>query len=515
MQFLRNRPIKQKITAITLFTILVVSLLSSTAFVVIESGRARFAIIDEMKTIAGIVADNSTAALVFDDPSSAEETLSALKAKTDIIGAAILRRDGSLFATYTADSSDYRPLDRQAAQERPLIATSSGDKMASEDGLNGVRFHDGLLELAAPILLDGDVVGTLVLRSNLDQIASSLWTYILIVLAVMVVSLGIAFVLISRMQRVISTPIERLRMTIETVAANQDYTVRAESHGRDELGSVIDGLNHMLAQIQRHEEVQRKAHQQAEAANRAKSEFLANMSHELRTPLNAILGFSEILMREMVGPLGQPRYREYAADIHDSGRHLLAVINDILDLSKIEAGRVELVDGEIEVGPLAEKTLRLLADRAEQAEIEIRLLTEPNLPILIADERLVRQALLNLLSNAVKFTPRGGRVEVCLSLAADGAFCMRVRDTGIGIAESDMKRVLTPFGQVESALTRNYQGTGLGLPLTKSFVEMHGGSLELKSSLGAGTEVTLRFPAERAQPQPESKRSVSKPALSA
>jgi signal transduction histidine kinase len=213
--------------------------------------------------------------------------------------------------------------------------------------------------------------------------------------------------------------------------------------------------------------------------------------------------------------LGQPRYREYATDIHDSGRHLLAVINDILDLSKIEAGRVELIDGEIEVGPLAHKAARLLAERAEQADIEIRLLSEPDLPILIADERLVRQALLNLLSNAVKFTPRGGRVEVCLSLASDGALCVCVRDTGIGIAESDLKRVLTPFSQVESTLTRNYQGTGLGLPLTKSFVEMHGGSLELKSSLGDGTEVTLRFPPERVRPLPKSDRGESKAALSA
>jgi HAMP domain-containing protein len=279
MQLLRNLPVKQKITAITLFTILVVSLLSSTAYVVIESGRARSAIVDELKTIAGIVADNSTAALVFNDPSSADETLSALKAKTDIIGAAIFRRNGSLFATYAAGSPDYRPLGQQAAKERPLSAGSIANQPASEGGLNAVRFYDGLLELVAPILLDGEVVGTLVLRSNLDQIASSLWTYILIALAVMLFSLGIAFVLISRMQRVISTPIERLRKTMETVSAKQDYTVRAESHGRDELGSVIDGLNHMLAQIQRHEEVQRKAHQQAEAANRAKSEFLANMSH--------------------------------------------------------------------------------------------------------------------------------------------------------------------------------------------------------------------------------------------
>lgn len=515
MQFLRNLPVKHKITAITLFTILVVSLLSSIVYVVIEGGRARNAIIDELKTIAGIVADNSAAALVFNDPSSAEETLSALKAEADIIGATIFRRDGSLFATYAVGPPDHLPLHQTSAKDRLLIAAASVNAMASEGDLDQVQFHDDLLELSAPILLDGEVIGSIVLQSSLHRIASSLWTYILIVLAVMLVSLALAFVLVSRLQGVISTPIERLLKTMKTVSAEQDYSVRAEPYGRDELGRVIDGFNHMLAQIQRHEEVLRKAHQRAEAANRAKSDFLANMSHELRTPLNAILGFSEVMMREMAGPLGEPHYREYATDIHDSGRHLLEVINDILDLSKIEAGRVELVDGLIELEPLAEKAVRLVAERAKQAEVEIRLVAEANLPKLIADERLVKQALLNLLSNAVKFTPRGGRVEVCLALAANGTLCLRVRDTGIGIAETDLERVLTPFSQAESSLTRNYQGTGLGLPLTKSFVEMHGGSLELKSSHGEGTQVTLRFPAKRVQLRPESDRADARSARSA
>ena len=499
MKFLRNLSVKHKITAITLFTILVVSLLSSIVYVIIEGGRARDAVVKEMKTIAGIVDDNSTAALVFNDPASADETLSALKAEPDIIGAAIFRRDGSLFATYAVARPERRPLGQKAAKERLLIAASSVAAPASDGALERVRFSGDLLELTAPIRLDGEVIGSIVLKSSLDGIASSLWTFILIVAAVMLVSLGLAFILVSRLQSVISTPIERLLKTMKKVSAEQDYSVRAEPYGRDELGRVIDGFNHMLDQIQRHEEVLRKARQQAEAANRAKSDFLANMSHELRTPLNAILGFSEVMMREVAGPIGQPQYREYASDIHDSGRHLLEVINDILDLSKIEAGRVELVDGRVALGPLVEKAVRLVAERAKQAEVEIRLLSEPNLPDLSADERLVKQAVLNLLSNAVKFTPRGGRVEISLLLTADGALCLRVRDSGIGIAEADLERVLTPFTQAESALSRNYQGTGLGLPLTKSFMEMHGGTLALKSRPGEGTEVTLRFPPGRVQ----------------
>ncbi|MEJ2153433.1 MAG: HAMP domain-containing sensor histidine kinase, partial [Gemmatimonadota bacterium] len=209
-----------------------------------------------------------------------------------------------------------------------------------------------------------------------------------------------------------------------------------------------------------------------------------------------------------------PRYREYASDIHESGQHLLELINDILDLSKVEAGRVDLVDDVIDVGALAGKAVHLVADRAEQAGVEVRVLAEPNLPKLVADKRLVKQALLNLISNAVKFTPSGGRVEVRFSLAADGTFCLCVRDTGIGIAESEIERVLTPFCQGESSLTRKYQGTGLGLPLTKSFVEMHDGSFELTSRVGEGTEVTLRFPAKRVQRGPTGPSSDTKTALS-
>lgn len=505
MPSFRDMRVKHKITAITLITILAVSLLSSGVYVTVENRRARAAIIDELTTIAGIVADNSTAALVFNDPAAAEETLAALKAKPNILGAAIFRRDGSPFASYAAGASgDYSTSWKPATD--PRRAASGGIRS---------RVRNNMLELATPIRLDGEVVGTLVLRSTLVQITAALWTYAGIVVVVMAISMLIAFALISRLQRVISTPIERLLTTMESVSANQDYTVRAQPNGRDELGSLIDGFNDMLAQIQRHEEVLHGARHQAESASRAKSDFLANMSHELRTPLNAILGFSEVLMNEMVGPLGQPRYREYAVDIHESGQHLLALINDILDLSKVEAGRVELVDDVIDVGALVDKAVRLVADRAAQAKVEVRVLAAPDLPSLIADERLVKQALLNLVSNAVKFTPEGGRVDVSLSLEADGGFRLGVRDTGIGIAESDIERVLTPFCQVESTLSRNYQGTGLGLPLTKSFVEMHGGTLELTSRPGEGTEVILRFPAKRVQYAPGDPSSHEKTALSA
>jgi PAS domain S-box-containing protein len=251
-----------------------------------------------------------------------------------------------------------------------------------------------------------------------------------------------------------------------------------------------------ITERNRGEQALREAKEAAELANRTKSEFLANMSHELRTPLNAVIGFSELMLSEMLGPLGNDRYREYVRDIRQSGTHLLGLINDILDLSKIEAGKVELEEATFDPAEAIAATLRIIRERAQQRRIALAAPRINPSTKLRADERRVKQILLNLLSNAVKFTPEGGSVTVTGEWRTDG-LVIAVSDTGIGIAPEDVPLALEPFRQISSAHNRSYEGTGLGLPLTKRLVELHGGTLEIDSAVGQGTTVRVQFPPQR------------------
>jgi len=234
----------------------------------------------------------------------------------------------------------------------------------------------------------------------------------------------------------------------------------------------------------------------AEEANRAKSDFLANMSHELRTPLNAIIGFSTMIKDEMLGPVGQKRYRDYAADIHGSGEHLLAIISDILDLSKVEAGKMELVDAEFDAAEVMRAAIRLVREKAESDGLALILRPLEKPVKLHADRRAVLQMLLNLLSNAVKFTERGS-VELAASLTPSGGLRFSVRDTGIGMTAAQLAKVLEPFYQVQNALTRDQPGTGLGLPLVDRLIRLQGGRLEIESQPGIGTTASIELPPSR------------------
>ncbi|MGF1628995.1 MAG: PAS domain-containing sensor histidine kinase [Kiloniellaceae bacterium] len=257
------------------------------------------------------------------------------------------------------------------------------------------------------------------------------------------------------------------------------------------------GTAENITALRQREEALISAKESAELANRAKTEFLANMSHELRTPLNAVIGFSEIMESELLGPLGSSQYKSYAADIHESAQHLLTLINDILDVAKIEAGAHELRDEEVDPYDVVSAVERLVAERAKRAELTLTVTLQEKLPRLRADERKLKQVLLNLMSNAIKFTPEGGRVALAARYAPDGTFVFEVSDTGIGIALEDIPRAFAPFEQVDSRLSRQFEGTGLGLPLSDGFVRLHGGHLELKSEPGVGTRAIVTLPRDR------------------
>ena len=253
----------------------------------------------------------------------------------------------------------------------------------------------------------------------------------------------------------------------------------------------------LIAELEEAKSISDEARHRAEAANVAKSRFLATMSHELRTPLNAILGFSEVMKEEIMGPHQVPTYKEYAGNIHESGEHLLKLINEILDLSRIEAGRYELNEDAVLLSDVVEDCHRLLQLRAKNKDIEITENFEQGLAHLWADERALRQICINLLSNAIKFTPNGGQVILTIGRAEDGGQYLSVRDTGPGIPEDEIPKVLSTFGQGSLAHQSAEGGTGLGLPIVKSLARLHGGEFELRSKLRAGTEAIASFPRQR------------------
>jgi signal transduction histidine kinase len=314
---------------------------------------------------------------------------------------------------------------------------------------------------------------------NASSFASSRTLFISVAAGALVLALSLGFVL----SWSLIGPLQRIDARVAAIASG-DFSGRVEVDNRDELGALSANVNRMNEEL-------RRLYTELEAASRHKSEFLANMSHELRTPLNAIIGFSQVLRDEMVGPVN-PKQAEYLDDITSSGNHLLSLINDVLDLSKVEAGQVELQVHPFSLREALERGVVMVRERATEEGVRVAFAADPEVDVVDGDERRIKQVIFNLLSNAVKFTPAGGEIDVSAT-RVNGEVRVSVSDTGPGIAPEDRERIFEEFQQSESGVGLR-EGTGLGLALSKRFVELHGGRIWLESELGRGSTFTFALP---------------------
>ncbi len=512
IHFLKKIRFKNKLRIIILVTSGTVLLLASIAFAINESLNFRNNMVSELFVLADQIGINSTAGLLFDDNKTANENIAALKANTHIIVAHIFSKTGAPFASYYREESPNTFI-AEFTVDKYYFDNKEAKKIVDD----GYFFHDDFVEIFKTITHKrGRKIGTVYIRSDLEAFDQHLLRAATIVVVILVVSLILAFFLASKLQHTITAPINNLLNVMQHISQYQDYTLRVTKISEDELGNLADEFNNMLNQIEnrdselsiyrkylqdvvneRTEQLTKRnaelaiASEQAMAANKAKSAFLANMSHELRTPLNGILGYTQIFNRDKNLT---PKQREGIQIIQRSGEYLLTLISDILDLSKIEAGKIELYPADFQLKQFLAGIADLFTMRAMQKNVEFVYKFSERLPEGIhADEKRLRQVLINLLSNAIKFTEKG-RVQFKVDYYHDKTY-FKIEDTGLGIAEGDLERIFLPFQQTGSSNYRS-EGTGLGLSITKTLVEMMGGKLHVESTLGQGSTfwMELDFP---------------------
>lgn len=353
-------------------------------------------------------------------------------------------------------------------------------------------------------------LGELVIRSTLEQVIDR---HLMLLPTVFILSLSfMIFIMfwLNRVFRSVTAPMTSLSRIAKDVSVNNNYSLRASTPARnDEIADLVESFNHMLDTIQQREHELHHALEMEEVASKAKSEFLANMSHELRTPLNAIIGFSDIMKNGTLIKLDMDKCQEYAGDINSSANHLLNVISDILDLSKIEAEEMDLTEEELDIHTIIDSSLMFFSESAREKNILFKYSqSEENISIL-ADTRRIKQVFINLMSNAVKFTPDHGEITVEVTVKKSQELEISIQDNGIGMDKYQIEKALKIFGQIESGFNRSYEGTGLGLPLVKALIDMHDGSFVLESKTGLGTRAIITLPKYRVYSEHNKQLSMS------
>jgi len=474
---LRDVSISRKLVLITLLTTAVVFILTAGAYIARDHFTLRERMLDDLMVLGRIVDANTSSFLRFNEQEQAEAVLASLRARPQILSARLITLDGQVLAAYVRGDHAGDPL------EPPRLA---------EDG---VRFLPGELVLRRSLDVAGDPAGSLYIQYDTSELTLRLWTAIGTTVVIMLGATLVALLLSSWLQRVVSEPLLQLVDVAGKVSRTEDYSIRATKHGQDEVGLLIDAFNGMLTQIQKRDLDLTIARDKAEEVSRTKSAFLANMSHELRTPLNAIIGYSEMLQEEAEEG-GQDEIIPDLVKIHSAGKHLLGLINDILDLSKIEAGKMTIHVEPFDLPTLIRDVASTIQPMVEKNGNSLEVSAEPDLGEMVSDVTRVRQVLLNLLSNATKFTHDGAiRLEAGIALRNGQRWVrLRVSDTGIGMTPDQLARLFQPFTQADSSTTRRYGGTGLGLTISRRFARMMGGDISVVSTAGAGSHFTLELP---------------------
>jgi len=503
----RDVSVKNKLRAIILLVSGGVLFLASSLFVVDEINAFRQTMVADLFALADFIGvGNAEYITIIDIAADSEEVIeknmAALEVKTHIISAHVFVNN-KIIASYFRDEKD-RQLPLPKIEKPPDPMEFSQGKVPDKRIEGSAIFNDQSMEVVRHIIFEGKNIGSVYIQSDLKELDKRLLNYLATVIVILSASLFLAFVLASRLQRIITKPIDNLLKTMEIVSVEKNYALRQEKYADDELGKLIDGFNKMLSQIQirneelkeYHEHLEEKVSQrtselaeardQALAANKAKSAFLANMSHEIRTPMNAILGYAQILQRDSTLTKEQ---RKTLHIVEESGNHLLSLINDILDISKIEAGAMELRLENFYLNDLVNSVVSMFKMRCQQKGLEWSLENMATEAIMLyADQVKLRQILINLLGNAIKFTEKGG-ITLRISQQSDKQYRFDVIDTGRGIPESARENIFEPFQQEREGFDKG--GTGLGLAITRRQVELMGGSISVTSDIGKGSRFTV------------------------